>query len=36
LPMRQVFLRVLRWSDVSIFPPFGPHVSIIWQLVSSS
>jgi len=36
LPMRQVFLRVIRWSAVGIFPPFGPCISVMWQFVSSS
>ena len=33
LPLRQIFLRVLRWSAVGIFPPFGPYISVIWHIV---
>jgi hypothetical protein len=36
LPLRQNFLRVLRLPAVCIFPPFGPHISVIWHLVTSS
>ena len=36
LPLRQIFLRALRWSAVGIFPPFGPYISVNWHLVTSS
>jgi len=36
LPLRQVFLRVLRGPAVGIFPPFGPYIPVIWHLVTSS
>ena len=36
LPLIQIFLRVLRWSAVGIFPSFAPYISVIWHLVTSS
>jgi len=36
VPLRQIFLHIILWSALAIFPPFGPYISASWQLVTSS